>query len=373
MMTQTMETQAGRIARSTFLLSLILAVFCSWAQAQSNSFDDDLYWSGDDDDVGSSFNDTASTPPRNDFEAPEPEEPPEDNEAVPDYRKAQFRKIIAVSRFENRTTAAGQINLGSGMSDQLTNALVQSDNFIVLERQGLSDVLREQDFARSGRAAKSTVSRTGQAISAQILIKGTVTEFAENESGGGAGISFKGFTVGTESVESHVALILRIIDTTTGQVLDSVRLEGKAKGSGYKFGVAYMGFGFDAEKFKNTALSKSVQIVIDDAVSMIARNLNELPFEGKIVKVKDDTYYTNIGSRNKVSGGDVFDVYSPEDVLIDPDTGENLGSLRKKVGTVVISMPQEKYSKAFASQGQAFKKGYILRERPQDHDFAENF
>ncbi len=369
-MTQTMGTQAGRIANSTFLLLLILAVFCSWAQAQSHSFDEDLYWSGDTE-IEDSFSETAATPPRNDFEAAEEEEEPA--EAVPEYRKAQFRKIIAVSRFENRTTAAGQINLGSGMSDQLTNALVQSDNFIVLERQGLSDVLREQDFARSGRAAQSTVARTGQAISAQILIKGTVTEFAENESGGGAGISFKGFTVGTESVESHVALILRIIDTTTGQVLDSVRLEGKAKGSGYKFGVAYMGFGFDAEKFKNTALSKSVQIVIDNAVEMISRNLNELPFEGKIVKVKDDTYYTNIGSRNKVSGGDVFDVYSPEDVLIDPDTGENLGSLRKKVGTVVISMPQEKYSKAFASQGQAFKKGYVLRERPQDRDFAENF
>ena len=314
-MTRSIVTTTGQ-AFKKMLLSLPMLVFvCTLAEAQSHSSDpfmDDVFYSSGDSGI-SNNNTPAPQPERNDFEAPEPDEVEEDeSEALPDYRKAQFRKIIAVSRFENRTTAAGQINLGSGMSDQLTNALVQSDNFIVLERQGLSDVLREQDFARSGRAAQSTVSRTGNAISAQILIKGTITEFAEQEAGAGAGISFKGFSVGTESVESHVALILRIIDTTTGQVLDSVRLEGKAKGSGYKFGVAYMGFGFDAEKFKNTALSKCVQMVIDNAVDMIAKNLSNLPFEGKIVKVKDDTYYTNIGSRNRVSGGDVFDVYSPK-------------------------------------------------------------
>ncbi len=312
--------------------------------------------------TATNYGDTGNYSPEGKQEETSPdiriEEPPK-----PVIRKAQFKKTIAVSRFENRTTAAGQINLGSGMSDQLTNSLVQSDNFVVLERQGLSDVLQEQDFARSGRARKSTTAQTGQVIPAQILIKGTITEFQQQESGSGAGVSYMGFTVGTESTEAHVALILRIIDTTSGQVLDSVRLEGKARGTGYKFGVSYMGVGFEAEKFANTALNKAVQTVIDQATQMIARNLNEIPFEGKIIKVQDDTFYTNIGARNRVSGGDVFDVYSPGAELVDPDTGEKLGSLKKKVGTVVISMPKEKFSKAFSSQGELYKEGYILREK----------
>ncbi|GJL77266.1 MAG: hypothetical protein NPINA01_02550 [Nitrospinaceae bacterium] len=277
--------------------------------------------------------------------------------------KAQFRKTIAVARFENRTTAAGQINLGSGMADQLTNALVESANFVVLERASISDVLYEQDFARSGRARASKVAKTGSVVPAQIMIKGAITEFQLEESGGGVGLSYNGFSLGGESATAHVGLILRIIDTTSGEVIDSVRLEGKSKGTGYKVGVSYMGFGFDAEKFENTALSKSVQMVIDKAVRVIANNLNQIPFEGKIIKVSGDSLYTNIGSRNNVFGGDMFDVYAPGTELIDPDTGEKLGSLKKKVGTVVVSSPEEKYSKAFASNGQVIKKGYILIER----------
>ena len=312
--------------------------------------------------MGNTYDASASVQESGDSAGPETVQESEAPER-PAIRKARFKKTIAVSRFENRTTAAGQINLGTGMSDQLTNALVQSDNFVVLERQNLSDILQEQDFSRSNRTRRTSTAQTGQVIPAQILIKGTITEFQQQESGSGAGVSYMGFTVGTESTEAHVALILRIIDTTSGQVLDSVRLEGKAKGSGYKFGVSYMGVGFEAEKFANTALNKAVQHVIDRATEMVARNLNILPFEGKIIKVQDDTFYTNIGARNRVSGGDIFDVYSPGAELVDPDTGEKLGSLKRKVGTVVISMPQDKYSKAFSSQGELYKEGYILRER----------
>ncbi len=286
---------------------------------------------------------------------------PNENQS-PKIRKARFRKTIAISRFKNRTTAAGQINLGSGMTDQLTNALVQSGNFVLLERESVSSVLDEQDFARGNRTARSTVAQTGKVVPAQILIKGAITEFQLEESGSGIGISYQGFSVGNESSQSHVALILTIIDTTSGQVLDSVRLEGKAKGTGYKFGISYMGIGIDADKFDNTALGKSVQIVIDRAVEAIARNLNQIPFEGNIVTSVGDSYYTNIGYRNNVTGGDIFDVYAPGRELFDPNTGEKLGSLKKKVGRLVVSSPEEKFSKAYSLSGQSFKEGYILKE-----------
>jgi len=285
-------------------------------------------------------------------------------------RKAQFRKTIAVARFENRTTAAGQINLGSGMADQLTNALVQSDNFVVLERASVADVLYEQDFAKSGRTQASTVAKTGKVVPAQILIKGVVTEFQLQESGTGAGVSYMGFSLGTESSTAHVGLIIRIIDTTSGQILDSVRMEGKATGTGYKLGVSYEGLGIEAEQFQNTALNRAVHLVINQAVKKIGDNLNEIPFEGKIIKVKGDTFYTNIGSRNNVFGGDMFHVYSSGTELIDPDTGEKLGSIREKVGMVVVSSPEEKYSKAFASNGQVFKVGYVLVEKSQTEKSA---
>lgn len=87
-----------------------------------------------------------------------------------------LRKVVAVSRFENRTSYRGQIAINDAMADQLTDALIQSGQFTVVERQTVRDVLGEQDFANSGRVAKAQTARTGKIVAAQILVKGTVTE-----------------------------------------------------------------------------------------------------------------------------------------------------------------------------------------------------
>ena len=88
---------------------------------------------------------------------------------------ATLKKIVAVSRFENKTSWKGQVSLDDGMADQLTDALMQSGQFTVMERQTLGDVTAEQDLANSGRAQKSQSAQTGKLVNAQILVKGTVT------------------------------------------------------------------------------------------------------------------------------------------------------------------------------------------------------
>ena len=276
--------------------------------------------------------------------------------------KAKYKKTVAVSRFENKTNARGQLTLGRGMSDQLADALVNSGNFVVVERQNLSDVLTEQDFARSGRTAKSKTAQTGKVVPSQILIKGTVTEFESETSGGGSGFSFKGITLGQESTNAHVGLMIRIIDTTTGEVLASERVEGKAESGGTKIGLSKGGYGFETEGFKSTPLGKATQIAIDRAVFQIIEKLNAMPFEGKIIQVKGETIYTNIGERNGAAPGDVFTVFSTGEEMIDPDTGESLGSEEEKVGTIKLTSVKEKFSKASVASGQAFAKGFLVKE-----------
>ena len=275
---------------------------------------------------------------------------------------AKFKKSIAVSRFENKTSARGQLNLDQGMADQLADALVNSGSFVVLERQNLSDVLSEQDLARSGRSAKSKTAQTGKVLSSQILVKGTITEFEMEKSGSGSGISFKGITLGSESTKAHVGVILRLIDTTTGEVIASERVEGEAKSGGAKVGLSNSGVGFETEGFKNTPLGEATQIVIDRAVFKIIEKLSPVPFQGKIINVKGDTIYTNIGERNGAAPGDMFTVFSGGEELIDPDTGESLGSEETKVGSIKITSVQEKFSKASISTGNGFEKGFVLKE-----------
>jgi curli biogenesis system outer membrane secretion channel CsgG len=276
--------------------------------------------------------------------------------------KSKFKKVIAVSRFEQRAQYRHYGKMGTGMADQLADALVNSNNFVVVERQTLSDVLGEQNLANSGRAAKSKSAQIGKIVPAQILIKGTVTEFEEKSGGSGSGFNFGGIQLGSDAAEAHVAVILRIIDSSTGQVLASERVEGKAKSGGTTFGLSKGGFGFKSSGFKKTPLGKAVQIVIDRAVVKITQKLDPIPFEGKVIKMSGGTVFTNMGKRNGLNQGDTFTVFSPGEEMIDPDTGENLGSDRTEVGKITITSVKDKFSKASIESGDSFEKGFILKE-----------
>jgi curli biogenesis system outer membrane secretion channel CsgG len=279
------------------------------------------------------------------------------------YAMAGNKKIVAVSRFENKTSWSGQWRLDDGMADQLTDALMQSGEFIVLERETLGDVLDEQDLAASGRAARSKSAQTGKITSAQILIKGAITEFESKSEGSGSGFSIKGFNIGSKSGGAHVGLIIRLIDTTTGQVLESKRVEGKAKSGGFKLGLSIEGVGFGTDSFKKTPLGKATQIAIDNAVEFIAAKMRTLPFQGRVIKVSGEDVYISTGEKYGAAVGETFTVYRRGEELIDPDTGENLGSEEEKIGTVKIYQIKEKYSKAKAvSGGGKIKKGDIFRE-----------
>jgi curli biogenesis system outer membrane secretion channel CsgG len=260
---------------------------------------------------------------------------------------ATLKKIVAVSRFENKTSWKGQISLDDGMADQLTDALMQSGQFVVVERQTLSDVTGEQDLANSGRAQKSASAQTGKLVNAQILVKGTVTEFESQSSGSENGVGFAGFHIGNKKEEAHVGLIIRLIDTTTGEVLASQRVEGKAASGGVKVGANVSGVQFGTAGFDKTPMGKAVQMAIDDAVSQIAAKLKDVPFQARVVKVNgDNELFISGGSKTGVAEGDVFTIYSVGENLVDPSTGEQLGSELTKKGTVKVTTVEEKYAKA---------------------------
>jgi len=275
---------------------------------------------------------------------------------------AGAKKVVAVSNFENKTSYSGQWSLDNGMADQLTDALIQSGEFVVLERQTLSDVMDEQDLAQSGRMMKSKSARTGKLTSSQILVKGTVTEFQAKSEGSSSGISMFGLSLGGSSGNAHVGIIIRLIDTTTGQVLDSKRVEGKAESGGFEFGLDLGIVDFGTDSFQNTPMGKATQMAIDEAVEFISAKLRGIPFKGRIIQVKNEDIYLSAGKRNGSSVGDTFTVFSVGEELIDPDTGEILGSEEEELGTVKIYEVKEKYSKAKIGSGAIVKRGDTIRE-----------
>lgn len=272
------------------------------------------------------------------------------------------KKNIAVMDFENKAGAEAQWNLGSGMTEMLTTALVNSNRFTVVERQAIADVITEQDFGASGRTREAGAAKIGQILNAQVLVRGAVTEFQTRTSSSSGAFGYAGGSIGMSSSKAHVAVNIRLYDATTGQIIDSIRCEGDAKSGGLSLG--YSGtFSFGTKSFAKTPLGKATQQTINKAVYFIIKKMNTIPWEGKIVSVKGNTVYINAGKDSNVLVGDEFTVYKKGEELVDPDTGMSLGSEDTKVGRVQITSVEKKFSKASAIAGslKSFGRGDIIR------------
>jgi curli biogenesis system outer membrane secretion channel CsgG len=146
---------------------------------------------------------------------------------------------IAVARFTDKTGKGWWTGaIGDGMADMLTTALFHTNRFIVLERQTLSDVLKEQDLGGAGRIKKGTEAAIGEIEGAELLVTGAVTEFEGAQSGVGGGLGGLGGFGGTAGRilggiagglrNAHMAIDMRIIDTKTSRVVAATSVEGKA-------------------------------------------------------------------------------------------------------------------------------------------------
>ncbi len=272
------------------------------------------------------------------------------------------KKMVAVAKFENKANWRGQWSLDDGMTEQLTDALMQSGRFIVLERQDIGAVIQEQDFGASGRTTKEGGAQIGKINRAQILIKGAITEFEANASGGGQGLAIKGFAIGGSSASAHIAVIIYLVDSTTGQVIESQRCEGKADSGGLAFSYTDRDFAFGSSDFKKTPVGKAVQMAIDQAVNFISFRMSKMPWRGRIILVKENgDLYINAGADAGIRQGDQFNVYKQGEALVDPDSGLDLGSEETKIGRVEVSQVKDKYSIAIAVNGGGFDKGCVIK------------
>lgn len=270
------------------------------------------------------------------------------------------KKLIAVAEFENKTNWSGQVNLGTGMADQLITALMNTQRFIVLERQSIEAVLQEQNIGASSRVTSEGGAKIGEISRAQILIQGAITEFQESTSGGG-GFTYGGVTIASSEARAHVAVDVRVYDTTTGQILASKACKGTAVASAGSFGYADGNWGFAAGGQAKTPLDLAVRDAITQAVDFIVVELQRIPWEGRIAAVKENDIFINCGRTTGILVGDQFSVFKPGESIIDPETGLNLGSENKFFGKIEVIKVDEKFSKAVPIEGTSFERNDILK------------
>ncbi|MCB1036897.1 MAG: penicillin-binding protein activator LpoB [Acidobacteria bacterium] len=174
------------------------------------------------------------------------------------------KPVLGVAEFRN--TASGVYWWGGGvgweLSGMLANELAATNSFTVVERSKLEHVLQEQNLADYGRVAKGTGAQIGKLTGAQYLVLGTVTAFERDVASTGGGIGFRGIRVGGKKEDAYLAVDLRVVDTTTGEIKYVRTVEGRAASKGVNLGLYRGGFGGNLEKENKTPAGKAIRAAI---------------------------------------------------------------------------------------------------------------
>lgn len=98
-----------------------------------------------------------------------------------------LKHAIGCTDVENLANWHGRWDLGNNVSIMLESALYDTGRFVIVEREKLRDMLKEQDLDASGRAvAARKVARTGMVRPARSLTMGPSPRSRKRNSAGTA-------------------------------------------------------------------------------------------------------------------------------------------------------------------------------------------
>jgi curli biogenesis system outer membrane secretion channel CsgG len=302
------------------------------------------------------------------------------------------KKRLAVSELENKVTtnsatlttpsgaqATSGTNIGSqptgdfgtGLTEMLTTALVNSNRFIVLERKSLKDVQDEHTLSKTDSVDPTTALKAGTLLGAQAIVRGAITEYSFSKSSTNTGGIFGKILSGsTSSSVAVVALDIRIYDAATGQILDSVRAEGKAKARGSDLNIAVGDLKVGTSAFASSPLGQAVREAIEKAVKFICGRMERTPWESRVADIetegdKVNSIYIADGSKEGLKIGDEFEVLHPGKTIVHPQTRVILGrSPDKLAGKCRITVIMPDYAIAVPIDGSGFARDDVVRMAP---------
>jgi len=170
---------------------------------------------------------------------------------------------LGVLRFTNDTHAGWwKASVGRELQDMLIAELASMKSFSVLERKEIDAVMSEQDLSASGRVSKKTQVKMGKLKGAQYLVAATVSAYEEDTSGTGGGIGIAGFSIGGRQDKAYIAVDLKVIDTTSGEIADARTIEATSKSGGLSLGGHIGGFSGSLSKYEKTPAGRAIRACI---------------------------------------------------------------------------------------------------------------
>jgi curli biogenesis system outer membrane secretion channel CsgG len=273
------------------------------------------------------------------------------------------KKTIFVGVFEAVDIMGGQ-ETGEGLSAMLTDALVKDGRFVVVERAAFTDIQAEQQIGTQGMTTQETAAKSGQMIGANLIVRGAVTKFGPQAGGGSlniGGLGGFGNTLGLSRTTEECTIALRIIDSTTGQVISSSTADGEASSNGVTADFTKGGMEFGGQAFNNSPMGQAAGEAIQKAVRQIALVAANTPWSALVADNAEGQVYITAGTDANMQTGTTLHVYHRSRTVTDPSTGVVLDTLYDPVGTIQITQVRDKISIASVSSGSPPQRGDVVK------------
>lgn len=147
--------------------------------------------------------------------------------------KPRGRLVAAVYGFRDQTgqykptpASSFSTSVTQGAASMLMDAMQASGWFMVLEREGLQNLLTERKIIRASQNKPDTPANIQDELpplqAANLMLEGGVVAYDTNVRSGGEGARYLGIGASSEYRVDQVAVTLRAVDVRSGQVLANV-------------------------------------------------------------------------------------------------------------------------------------------------------
>jgi curli biogenesis system outer membrane secretion channel CsgG len=102
----------------------------------------------------------------------------------------------------------------------------------------------------------------GKLTGAKYLVTSTVTSYEEDTSKRGGGISFGGISIGGKKSKAYIAVDLRVINSTTGDISYTRTIEANSSSGGLSLGFFKGGFGGSLGGEEKTPAGKAIRACV---------------------------------------------------------------------------------------------------------------
>jgi curli biogenesis system outer membrane secretion channel CsgG len=259
-------------------------------------------------------------------------------------------------------------NIGQGIRAMLNVRMAQSKNIVLLEREKLNVITKEQDLGATNRVAQGGKAKIGKISGADAILLGDIVAFGRDDKSkntNAAGIlchvpwafgcrAAGQIGVNTKEEKAVVAINLRIVDAETAEVLESAEARGessrKSKQWGAVTGVSGAGGAGQAmtsANFQDTIIGEATSNAVDKIVAFLNEKIPAIAaksrgVEGRVANFDGCTLYLSVGGNDGVQVGDRFEIHRIVKDVVDPQTKEVLDQETVKVGEFVASTVRDK-------------------------------